>query len=323
MALGFQISAGTIPGRAHIGSGNLLVGKNNQDSFALKVFDNCIIATVHDGCSAGAQSELGAAIGGRLLVEIMHSTVTSGALHAVTTKEQADELFEKIRKRFLYRLAKIANLLVAKNGADSTCSQTPSAPQPNGLSDERRECEQPSHKYCSHKKVLHDCFLFTIFGLIVTSRTTLVFSIGDGLFALNGNVTKVGPFPGNAPPYVAYALLPSIFSYDAELLKFKIHAVVPTTSVDSLLVATDGLQDLIGKDTAMLPGKSRPLGNISQLWEDDRFFDETEHELITPWLRQINSEVVKLNRNAQLERSPGLLPDDTTLIAIRKKRGGE
>lgn len=320
MALGFQISAGTIPGRAHIGSGNLLIGKNNQDSFALRVFDNCIIATVHDGCSAGPQSELGAAIGGRILVQLLHNAVTSGALQAVTSNQQVNDLFEKTRKRFLYNIAKIADALSAKNGTDSMCIKTPSAISPARFSDELTSgCGETSHKYCSHKKVLHDCFLFTIFGLIVTSKTTIVFSIGDGLFAINGNVTKVGPFPGNAPPYVAYALLPSVFNYDSELLKFKIHAVIPTSSVDSLLIATDGLQDLIGKDAAMLPGKSKPLGHISQLWEEDRFFDDNEHELITPWLRQVNSEVVKLNWNAQLERSSGLLSDDTTLIAIRKK----
>lgn len=323
MALGFQISAGTIPGRAHIGSGNLLVGKNNQDSFALKVFDDCIIATVHDGCSAGAQSELGASIAGRLLVPLLREELGASALHAVNSIDQLKVIFEKIRKRFLCKIAKFASLLATTGENIRACREAPTEVMNAHCNDQQvneiEYCRELTHKYCSHKNVLHDCFLFTTIGVIVTSKTTVVFSIGDGLFAINGNMTQVGPFPGNAPPYIAYALLPSVFNYDCELLKFKIHAVVPTESVESLLIATDGLNELIGKDSTMLPGKNRLLGHLSQLWSDDRFFDDTEHELITPWLRQVNSEVVKLNCNAQLERSSGLLSDDTTLIAIRRK----
>lgn len=322
MTLGFQVSAGTIPGRAHIGSGNLLVGKNNQDSFALKVFHDSIIATVHDGCSGGAQSELGASIGGRVLVQLLHDAITSGALQTVNSYEQILEQFEKVRKRFLCKIARIADLLIASPAHQTECRHLSIRTSTENFSEARNlsnACEESSHKYCSHKRLLHDCFLFTTFGLIVTQKTTIIFSIGDGFYSINGRVTQVGPFPGNAPPYIAYALLPSVFNYDAELLRFKIHAVVPTSSVESLLIATDGIQELINKDSAMLPGKNRRLGHISQVWSDDRFFDDSEHELITPWLRQVNSEVVKLNWEAQLERSSGLLSDDTTLIAIRKK----
>lgn len=298
MALGFQISAGTIPGRSHVGFGNLLLGKNNQDAFSLRVFDDCIIATVQDGCSSGAHSEIGASIGGRILLTLIHQSIDT--LAAVNSCTEAAEQFEKIRKRLLCKLAQLAELMI----------------QP-GCSDDN--CKELTHKYCAAKRLLHDCFLFTSFGFLVTPRKTIVFSIGDGVFAINGELKREGPFPYNAPPYVAYALLPSVFNYDADLLKFKIHAVIPTSLVESLLIATDGLIELIDNNTATLPGTNRSVGHISQLWSDDRFFDDSEHNLITPWLRQVNSEVVKTNREARLVRSAGLLSDDTTLIAIRKK----
>jgi serine/threonine protein phosphatase PrpC len=55
-----KMATGTIPGRRHVGSGNLLVGKNNQDALGTAVSDECFVAVVCDGCSTGAYSEFGA-----------------------------------------------------------------------------------------------------------------------------------------------------------------------------------------------------------------------------------------------------------------------
>ncbi|MDZ4834119.1 MAG: protein phosphatase 2C domain-containing protein [Candidatus Melainabacteria bacterium] len=300
MALGFQIAAGTIPGRSHLGSGNLLLGKNNQDAFSVRVCEDCIIATVQDGCSSGAHSEIGAHIGGKILLRLLHDAFC-GALQTVQTREEASERLERVRKRFLHKVAKVADLLIGPN-----CS-------------EAARCGELSHKHCAQKQILHDCFLFTTLGIVVTPCSVIIFSIGDGVFALNGDVKQIGPFPNNAPPYIAYALLPSVFAYDPDALKFHIHAIVNTSDVESLLIATDGFEELIGKSGAMLPGKTRELGPASQVWSDDRFFDDDQLDLLTPWLRQVNSEVVKVSPAAQLERSFGLLSDDTTLVAMRRK----
>ena len=49
-------------------------------------------------------------------------------------------------------------------------------------------------------------FLFTIVGAVFAGGHATVFACGDGVAAVDGAVTRLGPFPGNAPPYLAYAL---------------------------------------------------------------------------------------------------------------------
>ncbi len=49
-------------------------------------------------------------------------------------------------------------------------------------------------------------FLFTIVGAAFSGERAMLFACGDGVAAVDGAVTRLGPFPGNAPPYLAYAL---------------------------------------------------------------------------------------------------------------------
>ena len=56
-------------------------------------------------------------------------------------------------------------------------------------------------------RVVSDYLLFTVVGALMTPTETIIFSAGDGLFAINGVERVIGPFPGNAPPYLGYALL--------------------------------------------------------------------------------------------------------------------
>jgi len=297
MALGFQISVGSVPGRAHIGSGNLLIGKNNQDAFALEVLDDCIIAIVQDGCSSGSHSEIGAQLGARVLSRLIYDSICGGALSAVTSACDATTQLERIRKKFLTKIVRIAN-----------CLEIPCCKCTNSL-----RCS------CYAKRLLHDFFLFTTVGLIVTEHSAIFFSIGDGLYAMNGEIRELGPFPENAPPYIAYALLPDACDQFQNLLKFRVHAVLPTGELESALIATDGLKELLDRERALIPGKSKRVGSLEQLWTDDRFFDDQPGEFITPWLRQLNSEVVRFNAaEGRMERCLGLLSDDTTVIALRR-----
>jgi len=69
--------------------------------------------------------------------------------------------------------------------------------------------------------------LFTIVGVLITQQTTVLFSIGDGVIAVNGEVIDIGPFPGNAPPYLAYGLDEQC----AKPPRFEIHGVLKTDDV--------------------------------------------------------------------------------------------
>jgi len=160
-------------------------------------------------------------------------------------------------------------------------------------------------------EIVKDYLLFTIVGAIITPTETAIFAIGDGAIAINGKVLVIEEFPNNAPPYLAYGLL-------GAPVNLQIYGLLPTAEVNSLLIATDGIQDLIESQAKMLPGKSEIVGNIDQFWQEDRYFQNPD--AIRRKLALINREVVKPNWQEQrLDRSGGLLSDDTTLITIRKR----
>ncbi|MBI5883387.1 MAG: protein phosphatase 2C domain-containing protein [Elusimicrobia bacterium] len=53
---------------------------------------------------------------------------------------------------------------------------------------------------------VRECLLFTIVAAAVSDGRATVFSCGDGMVMVDGKVRVLGPFPGNAPPYLAYGL---------------------------------------------------------------------------------------------------------------------
>ena len=56
-------------------------------------------------------------------------------------------------------------------------------------------------------QAVHDHLLFTIVAAAAAGDEAAVWAIGDGAFALGDRIETLGPFPGNQPPYLAYALL--------------------------------------------------------------------------------------------------------------------
>ena len=165
-------------------------------------------------------------------------------------------------------------------------------------------------------RTVHDHFLFTVVAAVVTREVTAVAAVGDGAFALDGELRALGPFADNAPPYPGYALLDAA----APATRFAIHHVVPTDAVRSLLVATDGIADVARCAQRPLPGTDRPLGPIAQFWTEDRYF--ANPDLVRRRLAMANREVTRPDwERRRVVVHPGLLPDDTTLVAIRRRGG--
>ncbi|MBJ6764957.1 protein phosphatase 2C domain-containing protein [Myxococcaceae bacterium JPH2] len=161
------------------------------------------------------------------------------------------------------------------------------------------------------REVLADC-LFTLVGAVVTPEHTLVFSAGDGVWMLNGEVHVLGPFPGNAPPYLAYAVMGGD---DVPLIR---QSLVRTEDVHALLLGTDGVEDLKRLALARVPEREEPVGPLSQFWTEDRYFSNPE--AVNRRLAQLNRESTRADFAAhRLVRTPGLLPDDTTLVVLRRR----
>jgi serine/threonine protein phosphatase PrpC len=85
-----------------------------------------------------------------------------------------------------------------------------------------------------------DCLLFTYLVAAVRADGYAVFGMGDGAYAINGERTVLLPGVGNAPVYAAYALFG-----DRRALVPTMHHEGLTAELSSLVLATDGAQDLL------------------------------------------------------------------------------
>jgi hypothetical protein len=166
---------------------------------------------------------------------------------------------------------------------------------------------------------VQDYLLFTVVGALVTPWRACVFSLGDGVMLVNGDLIPLGPFPGNAPPYLAYALLDTQnHTTPAVPLAFQMQRLLPTTAVHSIVLGTDGVEAFLRSTTCPIPGKQVTVGPLSQFWQEERYF--TNPDAVRRTLALVNREVVQPNWDTQcLDRQRGLLPDDTTLVVIRRR----
>lgn len=170
------------------------------------------------------------------------------------------------------------------------------------------------------RQVIADYFLFTVVGAVVTRDLSVIFTIGDGVYAINGDVHRVGPYANNAPPYVSYALVKTDERLiDEPLLKFQVHSSEITERVESILIGTDGIaewNELAGQRT---PGKEEHVGHLGQFWVQDKYFRNPD--ALRRHLALVNRDISRTSReNGRMTTDRGLLPDDATLIAIRRRR---
>ncbi len=69
----FELAAGSVAGRDH-----RLEGRNNQDAAELLLLPDMTVAVVCDGCGSGRRSEVGAALGARLVVRAVAESGPAG-----------------------------------------------------------------------------------------------------------------------------------------------------------------------------------------------------------------------------------------------------
>ena len=145
---------------------------------------------------------------------------------------------------------------------------------------------------------VNDYLLFTIVGVLITSSETVTFSMGDGAIAVNGKLNQIPAYPDNAPPYLAYGL------YRPDAVSFEIRNRLPTSEVHSILIATDGIDDLIAVET------------IAQFWQEDSYFKNPD--ALRRKLVMLNREETKPDwQRRELVKRSGALSDDTTIVVLR------
>ncbi|MDR0606789.1 MAG: protein phosphatase 2C domain-containing protein [Candidatus Peribacteria bacterium] len=277
----FEIAGASIPGTTHFKQ-----GKNNQDFFYWLQTDDYVVALVSDGCGSTKYSE----VGSRLLSMVFTNYLVK-YLERNKTREgeklfNSDRWWEEVRQDVLTRI----RLIAQEMGED-------------------------------WREILRDYFLATLVGVVIREDTTCIFSCGDGVVALNGEIQEIGPFEGNMPPYLVYGITGStVTENDPSLLAIKRNTLFPTSEVQTLMIGTDGVGDLIKVAKQPFPAQEKLIGGIEQFWSEDRYFENPAR--MQNVFNVINTEKRRVDWKAQnIQRFPGLLPDDTTLITLRGKEG--
>ncbi len=264
-----------------VGKEHRYAGRNNQDAFMISEENDFLVAVVADGCGSGKYSEVGAQIGCRLIAKSALAQVRRMPDHSFLTDPS---FWERVRQDALAEIRVLANQLGG-----------------------------------SLSKVIEDYFLFTIIGAAIGPEVSVFFSIGDGVVIINGEITELGPFQKNAPPYLAYDLVGSTI-HDGDDFKFKIVCETPTSELDSFLIGTDGVEELISLSEKILPGLKKPMGPISQFWTEDRYFANPDNVRRRLFLANRDMAIPDWE-NHSMRKENGLLVDDTTLIVGHRERG--
>ena len=288
----FEIAAGTVIGRDH-----RIAGKNNQDAFVCEINNDCLVAVVSDGCWSSPASEVGAKLGAKIIATEILATLSGLSGHCQPLrKDDWEFVLSCVYNKPL--LTQIENLAL-------------------GMASREKDEE------FEFLRVISEYFLFTVVGIAITPKSAAIFSAGDGIFGINfktgGILRNLGPFPGNAPPYPAYGLVRNSVSCDPKLLGFKLQAVNLTRDVESLVIGTDGVADLMSAAGKNIPGRDELVGPLSQFWENDLYFRNPD--ALRRRLTVVNSDVAKPDwEERRLVKHAGLLRDDTTLVVVRRKK---
>ncbi len=277
--LSFEVAGGSVPGSDHTMPGQP-GWTNNQDAYTWIQNDRYLLAVVADGCSSGDDSEVGAKLGSKLFISYLSRCLDNFVSLSVPCVIDALEWAKSFAARDIKQLV-----------------ETIAGEEPKGFAE-----------------VLLNHFLFTLMGTVVNEENTVVFSLGDGVYAVNGDVQTIPPYPNNAPPYLGFCALPEgVYKGNLDMV---IRASLPTKDVEHVLIGSDGVSDLIAAAAMPLPGKTELLGPLSQFWENDKFFKN--EDMIRRRLAMASHE-----RAVEGRISKGLFPDDTTLVVVRRTKTEE
>lgn len=197
------------------GAAHARLGRNGQDAVARWSQGALGVVVVCDGCGSGARSELGAIYTARALCAAMARRLAAGACPA----EQAT--WEDARAEVVSHL----RALLAS-------WRLPAAPTPSDNNDEHAA---PASIAAADLPALQEHLLCTTIAAACSDRAAAVWALGDGAFVTGGELTVLGPFPDNAPPYLAYDLLG-----EPRRAHFAAHALDGAGQASGILIATDG-----------------------------------------------------------------------------------
>lgn len=300
--LPFEIASGTVTGRDH-----LTIGRGSQDGLCILRHrlpysgEEFICGMVCDGCGSSEHSEVGAKLGAKMLVHALSEEIGYCEQYMLPSdnvcscsylrqtesgrnKEVFHHIIEHARKTVASKLSVLSSAMGNTLNSTGKFSQT---------------------------ETISQYLLFTAIGFIISPKTTIIFSLGDGVASLNGEIKSIDSGETNAPAYLAYEIVNTI---DNQKPKFSILWEVPTEQVKNLLIGTDGARFILKNEKTKVPGKEDCVGPLSQFWDADFFFSNSDG------LRRRLSLLNRTMTTPGGEKEHGLLLDDTTIIAVRRRK---
>lgn len=166
-----RTAAAAVTGAAH-----LRLARNGQDAVARWSDGRRGVVVVCDGCGSGASSELGALFTARALCAAM-----ARRLAAAEPAAERDT-WEAARHDVV---AALARLVASWTPEPLDANAAPAAPA----------------------QLVEQHLLCTAVAAATDEHAAAVWAVGDGAYVLDGQLTVLGPFADNAPPYLAYQLL--------------------------------------------------------------------------------------------------------------------
>lgn len=282
-----------------IGSEHIRTGKNNQDAMFVVQGNNFLCGCVSDGCGSCPRSELGAVITTRLVTKHVPLCIAGATINEVQSR------------------LSMAKDMILTDMRDISLTLSESQFNPTSGMDVGAFDMMPG--LASFDGTMISTMLATAFGFYACDDFVAVFHIGDGYYAFNGQLVQVDAEDkaNNAPAYTVYGLMPEVASTMAPgALDFSVK-IVPMDQFERLMIATDGVRFFSKFSELQIPGKTRKVGGIEQLWDDKVFTN--------PYTLQRTLGL--LNRDVNMPDWPSetmltrysILKDDTTVISIRRK----
>ena len=275
----YEVVSGSVIGYDHVRRGAMFIGGNNQDASA--TLSEPGLRDVIGVVCDGCGSEPRSELGAAFTANIVIDNIVK-----LLIRREAENFWQRVEWGILDDLRQLATLY--------------------------------------KKEPREELLLTTIVGFLITDEETTVFHIGDGYFGVNGEIEQIESPIENTPPYLAYQLIGVNDEADAKFVEalgawpysFQVRTW-PTSSVRDIFVATDGMRYLIEHEGQPMPAKpSQLVPSVSNLLADDTIY-------LNPFrlghiLTAINSDGVTL-ASGRAKRVPGLLLDDTTIVAARRK----
>jgi serine/threonine protein phosphatase PrpC len=228
-----------------VGRDHVRVRKNNQDAVAAVSDAFGTVLVVCDGCSSEPHSEVGA----KLLTDFIRSQIEIDL--TVDWHDENDRPVKSLVES-------------PKDFVDRT--------------------QQAVDKFLN---AIADAHFAPYLAAVITEEVTVIFGMGDGMYAVNGTGASIQS-PNNAPHYPVYRVLNSRDLDETQArpdLEPKIHYVGPSAEITSVLIGTDGAEQIESVDFQY-------------------FLDNPRC--------QLNPSLIQKRLNV-LAETPNLLRDDTTV----------